>query len=61
MKKTTLFFCLYYLKLLNFVYGGECDMTAIVSFQSCVFFCVNKYGTDPGTQRKYYNRFTGNC
>lgn len=40
---------------------GECDMSAIVSFQSCVYYCVNKYGTDPSTQRKYYNRFTGNC
>ncbi len=40
---------------------GECDMSAIVSFQSCVYYCVNKYGTDPTTQRKYYNRFNGNC
>lgn len=40
---------------------GECDMTDIVSFQDCVYFCVNKYGEEASTQRKFYNRYTGMC
>lgn len=47
--------------LITSILTGECDMTAIVTFQDCVFFCVNKYGTNPDTQRKFYNRLTGTC
>lgn len=47
--------------ILGTALASECTMSAIVSFQTCVIYCYNKYGTDDDTQRKYYNRNTGNC
>lgn len=57
----SLLFTILVIAMVKCSWCGECDMSAIVSFQDCVYYCVNKYGTNEATQRKYYNRFTGTC